>query len=586
MYSNKGGRKGKGRGGGKGRGRGGGKGNVRGGGGGKGKGRGGGKGGRFRTPAWESWQTGPDQLRLPNTHPTSQHTVSFACWRCGAEIVAADDIFKLKDGCVWTNRLPPTLQRGEQFENPSKGVGHQAHCKHCSYGIGAIYDQPWPGCDPDRELPCAKLTHIRERKRDGVLLNSVVLRGNSRAEVELALSQQELSDVGQGIGVRTTQASWELTQQLKKCSNAQLQERAQARQREDEMEERQAELTAKLEQLELAGGGAAAPTPAPTATLAEVRTCVCCLDDEVALEDGIECDGDTRGDVHFCCNTCFDCHVSTKAGEEQRLLEARGAAVCCPSAPACDAAHFSDALVCRHVTETTFALHLEAKARLVEARLARRMEAEYAQRLAAEAARIVAAQSNGDARVAELRHHVVENILTLHCPRCNAAFLNFTGCFALTCGNCGAGFCAYCLKDCRDEDNDAHRHVGRCEHNIAPGRDVFANVDLFEKAQRRRRTRMLQVYLRGIAEPQQQADLLRACAADLRDLGMDVGHFAVRDAPGGEGGGGAGAGGDADAGADAELAAAIAAVADAEDAEVQWQVEQMEQMERAQAAAD
>jgi hypothetical protein len=173
--------------------------------------------------------------------------------------VAADDIFKLKDGCVWTNRLPPTLQRGEQFENPSKGVGHQAHCKHCSNSIGAIYGQPWPGCDPGRELPCAKLTHIRERKRDGVLLNSVVLRGNSRAEVELALSQQELSDVGQGIGVRTTQASWELTQQLKKVEQK-------ARQREDEMEERQAELAAKLEQLELAGGGAAAPTPAPTAT--------------------------------------------------------------------------------------------------------------------------------------------------------------------------------------------------------------------------------------------------------------------------------------------------------------------------------
>lgn len=59
-------------------------------------------------------------------------------------------------------------------------------------------------------------------------------------------------------------------------------------------------------------------------------------------------------------------------------------------------------------------------------------------------------------RVAEMnaseRHrrkiYICEKILTLTCPRCSQAFVDFEGCMALTCSRagCGCGFCAICQK--------------------------------------------------------------------------------------------------------------------------------------------
>ena len=44
---------------------------------------------------------------------------------------------------------------------------------------------------------------------------------------------------------------------------------------------------------------------------------------------------------------------------------------------------------------------------------------------------------------------------------------------ALTCGQCNAGFCGWCLADC---GNDAHNHVARCSAK-PPGADVYYATD-------------------------------------------------------------------------------------------------------------
>ena len=41
----------------------------------------------------------------------------------------------------------------------------------------------------------------------------------------------------------------------------------------------------------------------------------------------------------------------------------------------------------------------------------------------------------------------ISQILTLKCPRCSRAFLDYSGCAAVTCDACGCGFCAKCFKD-------------------------------------------------------------------------------------------------------------------------------------------
>jgi hypothetical protein len=40
------------------------------------------------------------------------------------------------------------------------------------------------------------------------------------------------------------------------------------------------------------------------------------------------------------------------------------------------------------------------------------------------------------------KNHIAEHILTLHCPECAMAFLDFTNCFALWCARCDCAFCA------------------------------------------------------------------------------------------------------------------------------------------------
>ena len=129
-------------------------------------------------------------------------------------------------------------------------------------------------------------------------------------------------------------------------------------------------------------------------------------------------------------------------------------------------------------------------------------------------------QASGHRSAAVLRHrmHIVDNILTLKCPRatCKAAFIDFDGCFALTCGRCGCGFCAYCLKDCGE---DAHSHVATCRHNTEGG-DVHAPIDAFHRAQKARVTRLVREYVAREVEEGVRGDLVGAIDRDLKDLGI------------------------------------------------------------------
>ena len=120
----------------------------------------------------------------------------------------------------------------------------------------------------------------------------------------------------------------------------------------------------------------------------------------------------------------------------------------------------------------------------------------------------------------QARKKIIQDILTLKCPRqhCRRAFLDFDGCFALTCGACTCAFCAYCLEDC---GRDAHSHVAKCQYNIAPGKSVHATFQVFERAQRERRTRLLKQHLAQHVEAGLRGALIEALARDLADLGID-----------------------------------------------------------------
>ena len=45
------------------------------------------------------------------------------------------------------------------------------------------------------------------------------------------------------------------------------------------------------------------------------------------------------------------------------------------------------------------------------------------------------------------RLYICERILTIRCPSCDRAILDFNGCFAIRC-ICETSFCGWCLKNC------------------------------------------------------------------------------------------------------------------------------------------
>ena len=113
----------------------------------------------------------------------------------------------------------------------------------------------------------------------------------------------------------------------------------------------------------------------------------------------------------------------------------------------------------------------------------------------------------------------MEEVLTLCCPRCRMVFLDFTGCFALTCGNnnCRAGFCAWCLKDC---GADAHAHVANCPENGANG-DVFSSEEKFKTHHRLRKIKQIKKRIADAElSTQAKAKLRTKLHADLKGLNI------------------------------------------------------------------
>jgi serine/threonine protein kinase len=253
------------------------------------------------------------------------------------------------------------------------------------------------------------------------------------------------------------------------------------------------------------------------------RTCCICFDDEVLAAEGVECGSESENEKHFLCDGCFERHVQEEAQKELCDVGKRDAQVFCPHRKKYNGAWscvcttpYSESTVAGHTSEAVFCIYLDCKRRLEEHRLVREMEQEFEARFERERTRIATLKEE-ELRVEQTCRHIQERILTLKCPRCAAAFLDFEGCFALTCHRCRCGFCAYCLADC---GNDAHAHVARCPHNRR-NREVFGRDEDFQAAQHQRRERMLQEYLATV-DVFIRAKVVGACRRYFEDLGMRV----------------------------------------------------------------
>ena len=94
-----------------------------------------------------------------------------------------------------------------------------------------------------------------------------------------------------------------------------------------------------------------------------------------------------------------------------------------------------------------------------------------------------------DRRENQLRIHRdhITDLLCTHCPQCHTAFLDFNGCFAVSCQKCSYCFCAWCLEYHNTDSNKTHNHVAHCKHKKKHSRETYYGeveqwkIDMFKK---------------------------------------------------------------------------------------------------------
>ena len=97
-------------------------------------------------------------------------------------------------------------------------------------------------------------------------------------------------------------------------------------------------------------------------------------------------------------------------------------------------------------------------------------------------------------------------------------FIDFEGCFALTCSLCNQNFCAYCLSACTSSAT-CHAHVLSCPF----GNNSFFNTfDAFQKVHRERWERELRDYLDTIANKHIRDDVIDEVRPHAKAVGITI----------------------------------------------------------------
>jgi hypothetical protein len=190
--------------------------------------------------------------------------------------------------------------------------------------------------------------------------------------------------------------------------------------------------------------------PPPVATEEKkMETCTICYDELDAKTGRLECNA--AADPHVFCQECFVDQVKSQVRDENmgKFIQAKRRIVCSLCLPTC--VEFDDAFIAVQAGSAVFAQYRKANETAIEVEVCRR-EKERSQKAIEEM------RNEKESTTQRHRIYIAENILTLCCPRCKVPFIDFEGCFAVSCSACACSFCAWCFLDC---GSDAHPHVSR-----------------------------------------------------------------------------------------------------------------------------
>lgn len=127
-------------------------------------------------------------------------------------------------------------------------------------------------------------------------------------------------------------------------------------------------------------------------------------------------------------------------------------------------------------------------------------------------------QKQKKSKIEQHRAYICENILTLHCKRCNSAIFDFDGCFAIECNACKGSMCGWCLGDFSP---DAHQHVMTCKHSLNPG-SHHGTFEQFNQIHTQKRAKEIKKYLASIYLDEEKEQVKLAIKKDLEDIGVNL----------------------------------------------------------------
>lgn len=252
------------------------------------------------------------------------------------------------------------------------------------------------------------------------------------------------------------------------------------------------------------------------------RQCIICLD-QMLPQKGWVCCSD-----HFVCRDCFYGYVE-QAGAAGALMRSadNDGNVKCP-ANQCEAVYDALSLFSQghDASEEELQLVFEGLQKLKLARHSKRevtaaLDIQKRQ-LETEFLRIQNIANADERRAETIRLELIDGMLTLHCPnpRCKLAFIDFDGCFAVTCHSCKANFCAWCIDHWTMDD--VHGHVPGCRESLSPGQ-FYGSQQLFRQAQTKRKKRLVIQRLQR-EDNDVRKRVLERMRKDFEDVGIYIDH--------------------------------------------------------------
>ena len=428
-------------------------------------------------PPWQGSKENPLANDLPTTVSGTPHDgIKLGCWRCGKLLIDEGHIHRIKETSVWTNSGFDSAnfifdREHEQYNEYKKCKFVPVKCSGCRKSVATLYETQFLDSDTGalmtdekQPIPCLNVTTLRQPPGETSFEHHTVLLG-------------EEGTVRDAIGSLTTHEIHEINKLMPKLG----------RPGQDEYATRRA--------LREANG-------------AEIMVdCNVCFVETSSLK-GIRC-----SNTHFTCNDCFGGYISSVCDD---ALNKGCLDVKCVM-PDC-AFVFEHHDVCHHLLDPeTYDKFAEAGKRLREQKALQ----EEAQRLEEESQRQLRMLSEEERKINDARKKITEDILTLKCPSCKAAFVDFDGCFALSCKSCPCRFCAGCLAPAKD-GQECHRHVSACEVCRKAGvNGYFGTEAQFEQIHKTRRSKLLKEFLERPDVRELAGKVVEAMRKNLEHLNMN-----------------------------------------------------------------